>query len=58
MCCRAKKGTREMIPEQDIYNFYMAKATTPIPNRFQNYLKKFRKIEQFIRERHKRNEPV
>lgn len=39
-----------MIPEQDIYDFYMAKATSPIPNRFENYLKKFRKIEQFIKE--------
>jgi len=37
-----------MIPEQDIYEFYMVKATTPIPNRFQNYLKKFRKVEKFI----------
>jgi len=45
-----KKGTREMIPEQTVYEFYMAKATTPISNRFHNYLKKFRKIEQFIKD--------
>ena len=39
-----------MIPKQDIYKFYMGKATSPIPNRFENYLKKFRKIEKFIKE--------
>jgi len=39
-----------MIPEQTVYEFYMAKATTPISNRFHNYLKKFRKIEQFIKD--------
>ena len=39
-----------MIPEQDIYEFYMAKSNTPLPNRFHSYLKRFRKIEQFIRE--------
>ena len=47
-----------MIPEQDIYNFYMIKATTPIPNRFQNYLKKFRKIEKFIKEYKEKNDYI
>jgi hypothetical protein len=39
-----------LIPENDVFVFYTIKATTPMPNRFHTFLKKFRKIEQFIRE--------
>jgi len=38
------------IPEKDIYVLYTIKNKSPIQNRFISFLKKFRKIEQFIRE--------
>jgi len=41
---------KPLIPKEDVYVLYTIKAVTTAPNRFPNYLKKFSKIERFIRE--------
>jgi len=46
----AKNESPIMIPEEVIREFYMLTNPYPIANRFHSYLKKFRKIEQFIKD--------